>query len=380
MSISSIEKYSFAYLMSQALAQVPDSVDKRQGSIIYDALAPACYVLADFYMQLRNVYIDTYIETATGEALEMRVAERGVSRYSATSAVKKGVFADSLGDPLVLRIGDRFSTISDTSPLVYQVLGDYEVDNVAVPGAYLLTCETTGTVGNGYTGNLLNISYVRGIATAVMSTLVVSARDVETDTELRSRYLQVITETPFGGNVAQYRLLLKELEGVGDVQVYPVWDGGGTVKCSIISPANEPVSVELLASVQQIVDPLVGGTGLGLAPIGHAVTIVTASELTIAIGATVTLIAGFTLAQIQTPVEIAIQAYIDELKEQWGTPSETNTYSLSVYLSKIIVCILSVAGVSNVSGVTINTVAADKVLTENSTTQQIPVLGGVTLS
>ena len=37
-----LEQYTYKYLMSQALSFVDDSLDKREGSIIYDALAPFC--------------------------------------------------------------------------------------------------------------------------------------------------------------------------------------------------------------------------------------------------------------------------------------------------------------------------------------------------
>ena len=40
---------------------------------------------------------------------------------------------------------------------------------------------------------------------------------------------------PFGGNIAQYRQWAKEIPGIGGVQVYPVWAGGGTVKLSTVS-------------------------------------------------------------------------------------------------------------------------------------------------
>ena len=32
-----LEQYTFEYLMEQSLSRVPDTIDKREGSIIYDA-------------------------------------------------------------------------------------------------------------------------------------------------------------------------------------------------------------------------------------------------------------------------------------------------------------------------------------------------------
>ena len=51
-----IGKYSdemtFDYIMNRMLESVPDTVDKREGSIIYDALAPAAAELVKCYMEL----------------------------------------------------------------------------------------------------------------------------------------------------------------------------------------------------------------------------------------------------------------------------------------------------------------------------------------
>lgn len=84
-----IEKYTFENLIKEALEKVPDNVDKREGSIIYDALAPACYQLAEMYMNLKNVVLNTFVTTSYGEYLEQRVLEQGLRRYEATKAIKK---------------------------------------------------------------------------------------------------------------------------------------------------------------------------------------------------------------------------------------------------------------------------------------------------
>ncbi|MDF2651716.1 MAG: Baseplate family protein, partial [Paenibacillus sp.] len=46
------ETQSYAFILQRMLDRVPDDVDKRQGSIIYDALAPAASELAAIYIAL----------------------------------------------------------------------------------------------------------------------------------------------------------------------------------------------------------------------------------------------------------------------------------------------------------------------------------------
>lgn len=58
--------------------------------------------------------------------------------------------------------------------------------------------------------------------------------DQETDDELRARYYIKIQTPATSGNAYHYRLWSKEVSGVGDAKVYPLWNGNGTVKVLII--------------------------------------------------------------------------------------------------------------------------------------------------
>ena len=376
-----LEVYDFDYLMEMALSNVDNSFDKRQGSIIYDALAPACSVLADAYTQIRQVYNDTYASSATGEYLDLKVADMGITRYPATSAYKRIDILDEDGNALSVPIGSRFSTVSDYTPLSYAITEVYTQDGVTVPGAYVCSCEDLGTQGNGYTGEMINISNINNIGTATLSTLITPARDAETDSELRSRYYEKMNKKPFGGNVAQYNGMLKAISGVGECQIYPVWNGGGTVKCSIVDSNYRAVSAEFISQVKETLDPTdYTGMGVGEVAIDHSVTVVTPSEITVNVSAVITLNPSYTISSVLDSVKTNVESYISSLRQDWGKETTMNTYNLEVYNSRVIYAILNTTGVVNVSSVTLNGSSSDIILTQNSTTQQIPVLGEVTLS
>ena len=181
-------------------------------------------------MEIRGFYRDTFAITATGDALDNRAAEQGLKRYAATYAVKKAYFADSEGTPISVPMGSRFSTVSDTSPINYTVIDYfYDESGLYVPGYYQLRCEEAGTIGNQYSGTLVNITFIKGVATAEMSTLLIPSRNTETDEEFRVRYFAALNQKAFGGNIADYREKVTALSGVSAVQIYPVWNGGGTV-------------------------------------------------------------------------------------------------------------------------------------------------------
>lgn len=384
MTGDNLQQYTYEYLMELALSFVPDDRDKRQGSVIYDALAPFCQVLAAGAIQLKQFYTQTYALTATGEDLDNRVAEQGITRFAATYAVRKISVADEDGNPVVIPIGARFSTISNTNPVNYSVTAQYVEDGVAVPGSYEATCEELGVIGNEYSGNLINITFVQGLASVTMTSTLVPARNEETDEELRERYFDTLNQKAFGGNIADYRAKVTELAGVGAVQIYPVWNGGGTVKLSIVDPTYGPCSPEFIDSVQKDIDPENAqgeqGTGLGIAPIGHRVTVVTPDEIIIDVTASIVLNPNYVLGQVETPIQEAIEGYIRSLRQSWADTTDLNKYTCDVFVSRVSAAIINVPGVANVVSVTLNGASKDIQLVETGAVQQLPKLGRVVLN
>jgi uncharacterized phage protein gp47/JayE len=369
-----LETYTFEYLINSALSRVPDTIDKREGSIIYDALSPACFELAEYYMRLKEILQNTFISTCNGDYLDYRCAEKGLTRYVATNSIRKGTFVAS-GSPATIPTGSRFSANLNGVNLVYVAT------ELIVAGQYKMQCEAVGTVGNDYIGDIIPISAMGTLDTATITDILTPARDVETDEELRTRYLVQVNQSAFGGNIANYDEALKDIGGVGEVQIYPTWNGGGTVKCSIIDSSYNVCTAPFIADVQELIDPqALSGTGLGIAPIGHTVTITTPDEVTVNIVTTITLEGGYTVGQVETPINDAIESYFLELRQKWGLANDLNEYNLSVYKAKINAAILGITGVANVEDTTLNGLTIDITLTENATTQQLPILGSVTLN
>ena len=174
--------------------------------------------------------------------------------------------------------------------------------------------------------------------------------------------------------------MLKGIDGVGEVQIYPVWNGGGTVKLSVIDAEYNIITNDFITTLQNMIDPTPQGTGLGLAPISHTVTVTTPTEKIINITATVALESGYTLGQVTPLIEEAIESYLLGLREIWGISNDLNNYALAVYIARINAAVLGVAGIANITGTTINGLASDLTLTQDATTQELPVLGTVIVS
>lgn len=353
------EAQTYEALLERMLARVSDQMDKREGSIIYDALAPAAIELAQMYAELDVQTNLSFADTATGEYLERRTAEYGVQRQAASVAVRKGLFYTADGSKAEVPVGSRLAN----GELIYKVTGRLAA------GEYALECETKGEVGNTAVGTLLPLDYIAGLAVATLDAVLVPGEDAENDEALRSRYLQAINEQPFGGNIADYKQTINAMEGVGGVKVFPAWQSGGTVKCTIISSDGRKPSSELITRIQTAIDPEVNkGQGLGLAPIGHRVTIAGVEEVVISVSAKLTLTSGTTIGQVQTDVNEVLSSYIKSLTADWR-----NQEQIIIRISQLDARILGVKGIADVSNTTINGKAGNITLEA----EQIAVWGGV---
>lgn len=159
----------------------------------------------------------------------------------------------------------------------------------------------------------------------------------------------------------------------GQVKIFPVWNGGGTVKLSFVNSDNSIPSDEFVEEVQTEVDPIVNsGEGIGLAPIGHHVTVTKPVEYKININVYVDVNVNFSLSNIQDKIIERIKSYILEVQNNWQ-----NSNILTVYVSKVIAYTLLTEGVDNVARVIINGEQNDLQLEETAQLQQFPIVGEV---
>ena len=350
------DEMTFDYIMNRMLESVPDTVDKREGSIIYDALAPAAAELAKCYMELDVVMDETFVDTASLQYLMLRCKERGVAIQGETAAVIEGVFTPSTVE---LTAGLRFNCDEV----------NYTITEKISAGHYKLEAETLGTVGNKYTGLLLPIQTVNGLDTAQIAAVLIPAEDGDTTDTLREKYYASIDGEAFGGNVADYKEKVNAITGVGGVKVYPVWNGGGTVKLTVIASDFTAPSTALIDKVQTEIDPEGNqGEGLGLAPIGHTVTVTGAKYSDIAITANVTFASGWNWTSAKSQIENAVNAYFDELCRAWA-----DTEMTIVRISQIETHLLTVDCVVDVDGTTVNGSAKNIELAAD----EIPRLGSI---
>ena len=82
-------EYDRDEILSQMLAEVPDSLDKREGSVIHHTLAPVAAALAPGYYMYGYANNLLFADTAEKEWLDRVTNDFGVKREQATQAVRQ---------------------------------------------------------------------------------------------------------------------------------------------------------------------------------------------------------------------------------------------------------------------------------------------------
>lgn len=332
-------------IFSRMMKSVPSTIDKREGSIIYDACYPTAievmllYAMCDYFLK------NTFGDTAERKFLIERAKERGLAPYAATHAKVKLVFAPANIDIL---IGSRFS---------------YDDVNYAVTakgdGFYYAICETAGTVGNKANGSLIAIDYMAGLQSVTLTEIVVPGEDEEETEDFRARYLASFESQAFGGNIADYRQKVNAIDGVGGVKVYRAWQGGGTVKLVFVTSEFKSPTADFVNEVQTKIDPVINsGEGVGIAPIGHHVTVVGAANSAITIGLNLTFSVG-DYAAYENKIKDIVDAYFMELNKSWQSTQHVNFDDVSntgliVRISQIESRILTISGISDIVHTSLN--------------------------
>lgn len=355
------EHMTIDYIMERLLRNVSEELDQREGAIIYDALMPCAIELANLYIEMDMVMNEGFADTASMEYLAKRAAERGLMPELATCARVKGKFYGTQ-----VPIGTRYSC----DELNYRVLEELPEEEEGVC-YYELICEEPGSEPNAVIGMLEPATpddYIAGLDYAEITDILAPGKDDEDQEVFRERYFASFQEKAFGGNAADYKDKVRKMEGVGGVKVYPVWNGGGTVKLVIIDSDYRCPSKELVEQVQELIDPKKSGSGTGIAPIGHIVTVEPVAGKQIDVASRIVYEEGYSFANIKPQIEASIEEYFQSIARDWDESS-----SSVVRIAQIEYRLLSFQGVLDVSGTTLNGEEKNIILGEN----EIPVRGEI---
>lgn len=364
---------TYETLVKRALSRVSPTLDRREGSMVFNGVAPSMAELAQLYIGLDFVFRATYLLTAPREYLIRRAADRGMAPYPATAAVYRAEFNMDVPE------GTRFSC----EDVNFIVTGRMNPEDDTPAGlSHRVTCETAGSAANHYAGRLIPVEYVDGLTRAELVELLIPGGDGEETERFRQRVLDSFQSRTFGGNQADYREKALALPGVGAVKVHPVWNGdirpaalipdeaaaawyrasvdalepaaaawltavytaasqklltvGGAVRLVIMASGGAAPAETLLEEIQTRMDPVANaGEGLGLAPIGHVVHVTGVTREPVNVTLNLTYAPGWSWEAVRSYVEAVLDGYFAELAQAWAS-SDFLTVRVSQIESRIL--------------------------------------------
>jgi uncharacterized phage protein gp47/JayE len=341
------ESVTYETLLNRMLGKVPDTFDKREGSVIYDALAPAAIELQLMYIELDTMLKLAFADTAYGKYLRLRTTEMGVDPIAATYALRKAFFYGSNNVAMDVPIGSRF-TLDNINYVTVEKINT---------GKFKLQCETAGAVGNIPFGSLIPIDYIEGLAKAQLEDILTPGEDEETDQSLLKRYHFRVRQPITSGNIYHYKQWAREVPGVGDAKVFPLWAGNGTVKIAIANSDMQPAIPALVTTVAEHIETV--------HPIGATVTVVSATGKGINVAAKIFMAPGHALQAVYDAFLTAVDSYLREI-------AFNSTY---VSHARIGTLLFAIPGVDDYSNLALNGAIGNVTLTG----EEIPVLGSINL-
>lgn len=336
------EDKTYEALLQEKLSTIASSIDKREGSIIFDALAPNSLESAMIYTAMDSILNETFADTASRDYLILRCRERGIVPIAATPAVAIAEFN------MDVPIGSRFSCEQ------YNWVTTEKINT----GKYYMKCETAGADPNGFIGLLIPINYIEGLTNAEIKSIVINGEDEEDTENLRRRYFNSFDNQSYGFNRGQYIAVTEALQGVGGCKPYRAWNGPGTVKLVITDSNYMPPSDELVEFVQTVIDPTQNhGEGIGLAPIDHEVTVIGAAGTEINIETSLTFTPDWDYEKCSSYIENALDSFYYELNSSWSKEN-----GLLIRISQIESRLLALPGIVDISNTTLNNTASNLLL------------------
>lgn len=334
---------TYEVIKQRILDNININIDKREGSFLNNQCSPISVELAKAYIEMGGLLNLGFIQTNFDDFLDRRVGEFGVYRKEGAKATGEIIVTGQDGATI------NNGSIIKANDLYYVVLNDVllPTDNIA----YVEALEV------GYKYNLIAntefelVEKNNKITRLHNETDFENGVDVETDEELRKRFVKVVNNPSTSGNKAHYEEWALEVLGVGSARVYPLHNGPGTVKVMVAGNDNKPVSSEIIQNTKLHIEENM--------PIGCSLTVTTPTLLNITVKATVELKEGYEIASIKEEFETKLNEYLKEVTNE-------------LVYAKVYGILVNLLGVGDIQSLTVNdntiniSIAEDKLINVSS--------------
>lgn len=331
---------TLAEIRNNILGNMQNPLSKIEGTYDYDIAAATSLEIKDLYDYLEWWSKQTFIDTATeNEYVDKHALIFGVERRSEVKASGEITITGKTGTTIpegtvvLSRIGVKYET------LALALIGS---DGKAKARVQALVGGITGNCG---IGDIVAFEIAdTNIYTVTNEEAITGGFDIENNESLIARAKEKIMRPAHSGNENYYKQWAKEVEGVGKVDVIPVWNGGGTVKVIISDYDYNVANQELVEAVKNRIEQADGR------PIGADVTVVSYVKYDLDIIATIKIAAGYDIEEIKQDITADIQKGIINNTIQYTSNSKTTIVSTG----KVGAIILSIDGVLDYTSLSVN--------------------------
>lgn len=317
---------TYEAIRQRILDSMTNDIDKREGSFVSNMISPVGVEFAKYYIELDNILSIMFLEDATNEYLDKKVYDFGIERKMGT--VARGTIKVT---------GENGTHIPQNSEVISQgELSFFTLEDAWINEGIALIEVEASDVGTEY--NIIQNSIdkfvinINGVESVTNEKEFKEGTNVETDEELRERFFEVIRRPATSGNIYHYEQWAKEIDGINQARVKPLWNGNGTVKV-IVSNDNSIVDEEIVSKCQEYINTV--------KPIGADVTVITPTSLDINVTANIYIENGYDATKAKLDFEENLKKYLSSCND-------------TVVYTRVASCLGSVEGIKDYSELKLN--------------------------
>lgn len=311
---SFLEDQDIDTIHERMLDNMPDDIDKSEGSVVWDNTYPtaselsyfAGYILTEAIKMIFPMFCDGY-----DEIMDYHAAARNITRKEAEHAT--GELTITGATNTFIPEGTEFSTMSvdDEDNIVFVTTEDATITDTSV--VVPIRAEEAGISGNVAIGTItLKKNDIKGITGCINNEPTTGGTEEEDTESLQSRIVEYDQSqgNSFIGNVSDYKRWALEVAGTGNAVVIPAQDDSGIVTIVLTDLNGDAASEDLCESVyNHIMSP--DDPEKKLAPcIGARLSVVPPTAVTITISAIIELDGTAALEDIESDYLEAIKNYL----------------------------------------------------------------------
>ena len=343
-------------IKAEILASLNESgveIDTREGSYTNVLISQISYALWQHSQFLSGLLPIVFPGPDSGEYLDKHAAQLGMMRQPGTKARAEVTFTGTNGTV----IPGGTALYAPDSGLRYLTLDTVTItDETAVA---TVEAESIGADYNVPAGSITSMAVnIHGVDDLANLKAADGGSDPESDKGLYTRIHDRLSLPITSGNANHYIQWAKEVAGVSFASCIPLWAGNGTVKVVIAGADKGAIDEKIRSACASHIEEE--------KPIGATVTVVSVTEMELPVTAAVTLLEGYSVADVTNQLTTAVSALLS---------AQTFGQDVTIPYSRFLACLLQCSGVADYSSFTVNGGTA----AVSVSAEAVPVVGTVSV-